>query len=221
MPLESCTLPPPPPFSSLMCTNIRPGTGGRVCACMLCVWQQRAVCVFEESSSSSLGSQAWAKTRTGQWQSAGCVTKGNSLFIHSVCTNLIYRDKTGHINLCMWSWSSSLVYVKEPLSVKQKHSWSFWSICKFRFKYCTFCFTVHIQLCLSHIRPTLHLQMIEHLHITLSGKSSWPSRIKSVQITQMKHKHPPQLLWWVINPNSPSASQALHTYSAVFNYLVQ
>lgn len=91
--LDSCAL--PPPFSSLMCTNIR--EGGR--ECMLCLWQQRAACVFEESSSLLSGLN---KTRTGQWQSTDCVTRGMA-HLSALYTKLKYREQTGDINLCMQS----------------------------------------------------------------------------------------------------------------------
>ncbi len=87
MPDDSRAL--PPPFSSLTCTNIRAGTEGES-VCMLCVWQQRAVCVFEESS--SLGSGLSRNKDRTMTEYRLCRKEERLIYPLCVCTNLIYRD---------------------------------------------------------------------------------------------------------------------------------
>lgn len=103
MPLDSSTL--PPPFSSLMCTNIRADAEGRECAC--CVFDSRGQHVSLKNPPRRI--QARAEQGQDSDRVQGCVTRGNGLFIHSVCTNLIYRDYTGDINLCMRSVPVSVI----------------------------------------------------------------------------------------------------------------
>lgn len=127
---------------------------------MLCVWQQRAACVFEEPSSTEFRPEP--KTRRGQWQSTGCVTRG-------MCTNLIYRHYTSDISHCMRSVPVSVMiqYLRNrPWSISRNIS-----VPVLGQKHGPFANSTLYCAFLSWMELRLHC--IGDWTSTLSGKSPW------------------------------------------------